>query len=865
MSEPAETPRPKGGPTRLGKYQLLRQVGRGGMGVVYEAQDTQLNRRVALKLMIPRPHADKAQAEQERARFNREAQMAAKLKHPNIVTLFEAGEIEGRRYLAMEFVEGKPFSEWWKQKGLTLPRKLAVLRDVAVSVASAHEQGILHRDLKPANILVNADARPFVMDFGLAKAMGGNTGLSLTNEGLTVGTPAYMSPEQAQGLKTVDGRADVWSLGVILYEILAGRQPFEGETALEILMKATKQRAQPPSTARMGVIDPAFNKPLENICLKALERYPKDRYATATAFADDLDRWMKGEAVHVSVTNTRRAIRAEKRSSPWIWVAAAGVALLGIIAAVLLSGPGSSVDDDLARGRMREALERGRAEAVQKEEEKKEELRRLEKAARDNSDRQAREAEAKLREAEAKAAAASGVEQKRLLEELQAIKERAARAEEEARRAKEKLGQLEAAKADPPAPIPAPPPPPAPVPVPPPPAPVPAPRPAPGPLPFPPKDPAARFAQLRAARDAAVEKLDLPAAFAEIDRMAAEGLEDAPLEAKSAALRAAKKLVKTRDDGSALAAAHLRLAEDALAADDFKLAPVAAKDAQSIAKQAGDAITAERAAFVQKEVGVLRPLYDKYVKAQAALAKSPSDSAALADAGRYLALVKGRWDEGLALLAAGPDDALKKLAELERTAPTDPAPQVALGDAWWAAAQKERAEPFKVGEFSRAAHWYQEALPSLKTLDRVRVEGRLDECFRLAQMETRAYFVAEESMKPFPLPAQFISFPAQKSMDPTGVFRGEGMYFNQRTGTDVVFQVRAGRRLSRLSWKGAAASVMTIEILDPAGGVLAKAGPLNNGNVWGQLSVDFPPSSRFSIRLRNQAGGWYYVDTLELR
>jgi serine/threonine-protein kinase len=255
----------------------------------------------------------------------------------------------------MEFVEGRPFSEWAGQKGLGLRAKIAVLRDVAAAVHHAHEEGVLHRDLKPQNILVAAKNRAVVMDFGLAKAMGGDTGLSLTGDGLVVGTPAYMSPEQARGDKTVDGRTDVYAIGVMLYELLAGRKPFDGETAIEILMKASKERAAPPSSTRLMAPDPAADRVIESICLKALERNPQDRYASARALASDLTRWLDGEAVHI--TTVRRRARSQPKSRAWIFVSIGVAALAAIGVVVALPGPapaGAEAELERARRYLRE-------------------------------------------------------------------------------------------------------------------------------------------------------------------------------------------------------------------------------------------------------------------------------------------------------------------------------------------------------------------------------------------------------------------------------------------------------------------------------------------------------------------------------
>lgn len=290
--------------TRLGKYVLVGELGRGGMGVVYEALDSQLNRKVALKLMLANPSMDSKDRQLELDRFIQEAQLSAKLKHPNIVTVYEAGVLEGRQFLAMELIEGRSFSDW--RHGVSVRDQVGLIRDVAAAVHHAHEQGILHRDLKPRNILVGPANRAFVTDFGLAKSLGKNVNLSLTGSGAVVGTPAYMSPEQAQGLERVDWRTDIWSLGVILYEAMTGRTPFTGESPIEILMKVVKDPVTPPLQVADSAAALGLDKTIEGICLKALAKKDKDRYVTAQAFAEDLTKWLAGEQVKVSAPKSKR-------------------------------------------------------------------------------------------------------------------------------------------------------------------------------------------------------------------------------------------------------------------------------------------------------------------------------------------------------------------------------------------------------------------------------------------------------------------------------------------------------------------------------------------------------------------------------
>ncbi len=276
-------------PDSLGKFKLLREIGRGGMGVVHEAMDTQLHRKVAIKLMLTSPHADPKEVKLDEERFIREARLSASLNHPNIVTVYEAGIVEGRRYLAMELIDGMPLSQWRRQGSVTIRQQVSILRDVAIAVHEAHERGVLHRDLKPGNILIDTRNQPHVMDFGLAKVAGKNSTVSLTVSGMMVGTPAYMSPEQARCSKGIDRRSDVWSMGVMLYEILAGRQPFEGETPMEVLMKVIRNPV--PRLARPVGVDAT----IEGVTLKALAKKPRDRYGTSLLFAKDLTRWLKGD------------------------------------------------------------------------------------------------------------------------------------------------------------------------------------------------------------------------------------------------------------------------------------------------------------------------------------------------------------------------------------------------------------------------------------------------------------------------------------------------------------------------------------------------------------------------------------------
>jgi predicted Ser/Thr protein kinase len=344
-------------PKKLGKYAIDRVLGRGGCGIVYLATDAQLNRKVALKLMHRGSGSDTKEAAHEIDRFVREAQVSAKLRHANIVSIYEAGSADGQHYIAMEYVEGTSMDKWRKSGSITIRQQVRVLRDVALAVHHAHEQGVTHRDLKPQNVMIDVKVKPYVTDFGLAKKAGGDgADASLTIEGAILGTPLYMSPEQAKGKKTVGKRSDVWSLGVMLYEILTGRPPFRGETPMAILMKVLRDPVPPPSQVVPSLLSGPLYRPLEAVALRALQREPGDRHATAKEFAEDLSKWLKGDEVRVPV---RRSQAVPK----WAIGAAAGVlAILALVAVVGLATQGPKVSVNVLRGE--ESLKAGNWDAA---------------------------------------------------------------------------------------------------------------------------------------------------------------------------------------------------------------------------------------------------------------------------------------------------------------------------------------------------------------------------------------------------------------------------------------------------------------------------------------------------------------------
>ncbi len=296
---------------RTGRYIRTEKLGVGGMGEVWKAWDLPLGRWVAVK--IP-----KGGDENELGRFRREAQTAGRLQHPNIAAIYEVGEDLGRPFIAMQFIDGRTLLRVPREDRAHLCR---LVRDAARAVHFAHEQGVVHRDLKPENIMVAADERVFVMDFGLARAAEGASSLSAS--GMTVGTPMYMAPEQARG-ERVDARADVFSLGLTLYELLSGMRPFESPSVYETLRRV--QELEPPS---LKGVDPD----LETVVFKALAKDPADRYATAQAFADDLESVLAGEAIQARRESLRRKAWRRVRKHPL-----ASGALAALVLALALSG-----------------------------------------------------------------------------------------------------------------------------------------------------------------------------------------------------------------------------------------------------------------------------------------------------------------------------------------------------------------------------------------------------------------------------------------------------------------------------------------------------------------------------------------------
>jgi serine/threonine protein kinase len=281
-----------------GRYQVIEELGRGGMGRVYRVLDKKLGEEVALKLIKPEVASD----EKTIQRFRNELRTARKIGHPNVTRMYDLGEDQGTHYITMEYVRGEDLKSFIRRSGrLTVDKAITIAAQVAEGLAEAHRQGVVHRDLKPQNVMIDRDGNARIMDFGIARSLSGK---GITGAGTFIGTPEYMSPEQVEG-KDIDQRSDIYSLGIVLYEMLTGRRPFEGDTALDV---AVKQKSETPPDPRL--LNPQISDELDRVILKCLEKRKESRYQSAMEILSDL------EAVKKSLTRTEKAPAIKPKPMP---------------------------------------------------------------------------------------------------------------------------------------------------------------------------------------------------------------------------------------------------------------------------------------------------------------------------------------------------------------------------------------------------------------------------------------------------------------------------------------------------------------------------------------------------------------------
>ena len=311
----------------VGDYELIEEIARGGMGIVYAARQLSLNRVVALKMILSGALASEANVK----RFRAEAGAAANLRHPNIVAIYEVGEHQGRHYFAMEYIEGKDLAALTREQPLPPQLAAGYVRTIAEAVQYAHEQGTLHRDLKPSNVLIDERDQPHVTDFGLATRLDGGSDLTLS--GQVLGTPGFMPPEQVAGRREAIGAAcDVYSLGAILYHLLTGRPPFAAGTMEETLRQVMQLEPAPPRLLNAGT-----PRDLETICLKCLAKPPRHRYATARELANDLGRFLRSEPIHARPVSAGEKFARLCRRHPAVTALTVAVGLLVLAGGLIYS------------------------------------------------------------------------------------------------------------------------------------------------------------------------------------------------------------------------------------------------------------------------------------------------------------------------------------------------------------------------------------------------------------------------------------------------------------------------------------------------------------------------------------------------
>jgi predicted Zn finger-like uncharacterized protein len=336
------------------RFEILGELGAGAFGMVYKAHDTQLDRDVALKI----PKFGALGTDEDAQRFLREARAAGNLRHPNIVPIYDAGRIAGSYFIASGFIEGEELGSSLEDNRRLEPKEAVLLiKKLADALHYAHDEGVIHRDMKPANVIVSTKGEPMILDFGMARRDEGE--LVQTQEGARLGTPIYMSPEQHAGEnQKVDGRSDQWALGVMLYEMLTGQRPFQAPNVDQLAYAVRKTEPDRPRK-----LNPKLDKDLETICLKCLEKEPKNRYLSCSALSEELSRYQRGEPI------AARPITRVERTWRWCGRNPVVAGLTAAVAVVLLVGVAISTLFAVTANRQAIVAEQARASEAQRRQE----------------------------------------------------------------------------------------------------------------------------------------------------------------------------------------------------------------------------------------------------------------------------------------------------------------------------------------------------------------------------------------------------------------------------------------------------------------------------------------------------------------
>ncbi|HZE97526.1 MAG TPA: serine/threonine-protein kinase [Planctomycetota bacterium] len=693
----------------LGGCRLLKKIGEGGMGAVYLAEDPDRKARVAIKV-LPKKHA----ADREfLKRFRREIEAVTQLDHPNIVRAWRAGEDKGHHYYIMEYCEGESLRKRIDHlKGLPPDDACRLVIQVAQGLQHAHDRSFIHRDVKPENLMVTPAGVVKILDLGLAKNLDDTNATFRTVTGSAMGTPHYISPEQARGDKNVDGRSDIYSLGATYYHLVTGQVPFQGSSIFEIIQKHLMEQLPDPRDVKADIPESVVL-----VLRKMLAKNVEDRYRNCGDLLKDLDQLLaKQKPLSAPLDPSLSSLALPKRSAappskqpkPVVWaLAAAAAVLVGIIG--YLAWPSTpppaspKKNDGVVVAKKDPAKVAPKVEAPREDprpeppkEEPKPERAKPEPPKPASVEPEPAKVEPRpepkpelpppapepVKPSKAAVPAAP-----KLREAESALKERykddyANKAASDNIATAKKLLALDA-----------------------------------------PEDAAANYQRLLAARDFAAQGGDAATALASVDRIADTFAVD-PLPLKTDGIVAC--VTRTADGGAAIVAAALALIDDAVQVDRYDLAVKLAAKAKSVAEPLKNDELRATAAAREKSVALLQKEFTSVAVYAKTLAEKPEDPAANAQIGRFYCLVKDDWDRGLAMLAKGSDATLRGLAGKELSRSGDSAVQKDLCEGWLALAEKEPKGPRRDNLTERARLWFIAVDEKLLPADRARISKRLE-------------------------------------------------------------------------------------------------------------------------------------------